>query len=292
MSITPMTKQVVAKRKLHPKRIIGRAVIYILLILGAIAMIMPFVWLIRSSLMSDSQIFTFPPKWFPHPFEWSNYTEALSEAPFFRYFLNTMIIEIGVIPGTLLSSGFAAFSFARLKWKGKKISFGAVISTLMLPFAVTLIPTFIMWKDIGAVGTYWPLIIPAWFGGGAFNVFLLRQFFMGIPKELDEAAYMDGANPWQVFWRIIVPLSKPAFIVVGIFAFIGVWNDFLNPVIYLNKANTYTLSLGLSQFNGEYVQQWGYLMAASTAVMIPIVILFFFLQRYFIQGIALTGSKG
>lgn len=292
MSLAPMINRKITRRNQNVKHRVVRFLVYFLLIIGAVGMILPFVWLIRSALMSDGQIFTFPPTWIPRPFEWSNFKNALSEAPFPRYFLNTMLIELGVVPGTLISSGISAFSFARLKWKGKRLSFAAIISTLMLPFAVTLIPTFIMWKHLGAVGTYIPLIVPAWFGGGAFNIFLLRQFFMGIPKELDEAAYMDGANPMQVFWRIIVPLSKPAFIVVGIFAFIGVWNDFLNPIIYLNNSNMYTLSLGLAQFNGEYVQQWGYLMAASTAVMIPILILFFFLQRYFIQGIALTGTKG
>ncbi|WAH44631.1 carbohydrate ABC transporter permease [Alicyclobacillus fastidiosus] len=273
-------------------RRMSRGLIYLVLIAGSVLMLLPFIWLIRSSLMSDGQIFKFPPEWVPHPFEWGNYVQSLTEAPFLTYFKNTMIIEIGVVPGTLLTAGVSAYSFARLRWKGKRVVFGLIISTLMLPYAVTLIPTFIMWKSIGAVNTFWPLIVPAWFGGGAFNVFLLRQFFLGIPRELDEAAYIDGATPWQVFWRVVVPLSKPAFIAVGIFTFIGVWNDFLSPIIYLNSDSKFTLALGLAQFLGQYQQQWGYLMAASTVVLLPIVILFFVLQRYFVQGITLTGSKG
>lgn len=269
-----------------------RAFIYLILICGSVLMLLPFAWLIRSSLMSDGQIFVFPPQWIPHPFEWANYVESLTEVPFFNYFKNTMIIEIGVVPGTLLTAGLSAYSLARLQWKGKRIVFALIISTLMLPYAVTLIPTFIMWKWVGAVNTFWPLIVPAWFGGGAFNVFLLRQFFLSIPRELDEAAYMDGATPWYVFWKIIVPLSKPAFVAVGIFTFIAVWNDFLSPVIYLNSDSKFTLALGLAQFLGQYQQQWGYLMAASTAVLLPIVILFFVLQRYFVEGITLTGTKG
>jgi multiple sugar transport system permease protein len=274
------------------KKRLSRFIVYFVLIIGSVLMILPFIWLIRSSVMSDGQIFDFPPKWIPHPFMWSNYVNSLTQAPFFTYFKNTMIIEIGVVPGVLLTAGFSAYSFARLDWRGKRIIFALIISTLMLPYAVTLIPTFIMWKSINAINTFWPLIVPAWFGGGAFNVFLLRQFFLSIPRELDEAAYMDGANPWQVFWKIIVPLSKPAFIAVGIFTFIGVWNDFLSPIIYLNDDSKFTLALGLAQFLGQYQQQWGYLMAASTAVLLPIVILFFVLQKYFIEGIALTGTKG
>jgi len=155
-----------------------------------------------------------------------------------------------------------------------------------------LIPTFMLWKSLGAINTYLPLIVPAWFGGGAFNIFLLRQFFNTIPRDLDEAAYMDGANPLIVLWRIMLPLSKPALIVVTIFAFIGTWNDFLGPLIYLSSDEKFTLALGLASFRGLYNAQWGYLMAASSAVVAPIIVLFFFGQRYFIEGITLTGIKG
>jgi len=271
---------------------IHRTLIYFILISGSIVMLFPFLWLVRSSVMSTAQIFTFPPEWIPRPFEWSNYKDALTVVPFFKYFLNTMLIELFVITGIVITSSLAGYSFARLKWPFRNIMFGLVLSTLMMPYAVTLIPTFMLWKSLGAINTYLPLIVPAWFGGGAFNIFLLRQFFNTIPRDLDEAAYMDGANPLIVLWRIMLPLSKPALIVVTIFAFIGTWNDFLGPLIYLSSDEKFTLALGLASFRGLYNAQWGYLMAASSAVVAPIIVLFFFGQRYFIEGITLTGIKG
>jgi ABC-type sugar transport system, permease component len=273
-------------------RAVSRIFIYLILIAGSIVMLFPFAWLLRSSFMSTAQIFIFPPEWIPRPFEWRNYTDALTIVPFGHYFLNTMTIELFVVTGVVLTSAMAGYSFARLKWPGRNMMFGLVLSALMMPYAVTLIPTFTLWKSLGAINTYLPLIIPAWFGGGAFNIFLLRQFFSTIPKDLDEAAYMDGANPLTVLWRILVPLSMPAIIVITIFTFIGTWNDFLGPLIYLSDGDKYTLALGLASFKGMYNAQWGYLMAASTAVVAPIVLLFFVAQRYFIEGITLTGIKG
>jgi multiple sugar transport system permease protein len=194
----------------------------------------------------------------------------------------------------VLTCSVAAFSFSRLRWRGRNVVFAILLSSVMLPYAVTLIPTFVMWRSLGALDTFFPLTVPAWFagaGGGVFNVFLLRQFFLTIPFELDEAAYIDGASPWKVFWTIVMPLSKPALVVVTIFTFIGVWNDFLGPLLYLNDQANYTLALGLASFQSTYTAQWGYLMAASTAVIAPIIALFFFLQRYFIEGVTLTGIK-
>ncbi len=275
-----------------PSYLVGRVIVYFLLLLGSVAMLFPFVWLIRSSLMGTAQIFTFPPEWIPSPFMWSNYSESLTIVPFYKYLLNTLTIELFVVTGVLFSSSLAAYSFARLRWPGRNIVFGLILSTMMLPYAVTLIPTFMGWKMLGAINTFVPLTVPAWFGGGAFNIFLLRQFFMTIPKELDEAAYIDGASPLQVLYKIVIPLSKPALIVVGLFTFIGTWNDFLGPLIYLSNDSKFTLALGLASFKGMYNAQWGYLMAASAAVVTPIILLFFFMQRYFIEGIALTGTKG
>lgn len=271
------------------------AVAYVLLIAGSCIMLFPFAWLLRSSLMDTTQIFTFPPEWIPRPFQWSNYSESLTIVPFGRYFLNTMAIEVLVLAGTLLTGTAAAYSFARLRWRGRNLVFGIILSTMMLPYAVTLIPTFIMWRSLGALDSIWPLTLPSWFGtgiNGIFNIFLLRQFFMSIPRDLDEAAYMDGAKPVTVLFRIILPLAKPAFIVVSIFTFIAVWNDFLGPLIYLNHDSKFTLAMGLATFKGLYNAQWGYLMAASVAVVAPIIVLFFAAQRYFIEGIALTGIKG
>jgi multiple sugar transport system permease protein len=277
-----------SRKKFNSLRILA----YVILITGSFLMIIPFVWLLRSSLMDNNQIFIFPPQWIPSPFKWSNFSEALTAAPFLQYFINTMTIELFVTSGVVITSTLAAYSFARLRWAGRDTIFGILLTTLMMPYAVTLIPTFMFWRFLGAIDTYIPLIIPAWFGGGAFNIFLMRQFFMTIPKELDEAAYMDGAKPFTVLWKVILPLAKPAFIVITIFTFIDVWNDFLGPLIYLNTSDKFTLAIGLASFKGELHAQWGYLMAASMAVVAPIIVLFFIAQRYFIEGIALTGIKG
>lgn len=277
------------------RRRIRRVVLYTVIVVGVIPTVLPFVWLVRSALMDNNQMFIAPPEWIPKPFEWANFSGALTAQPFARYFLNTMIIEFFTVTGTLLTCSIAAFSFSRLRWRGRNVVFGILLSGLMLPQAVLLVPTFLMWDYVQAINTYYPLIVPAWFGGaggGIFNVFLLRQFFLTIPYELDEAAYIDGASPWRVFWQVIVPLSKPALMVVGIFTFIRTWNEFLDPLIYLNDSSKFTLALGLASFQGIYNAQWGYLMAAATATILPIIILFFFAQRYLIEGVTLTGVKG
>ncbi len=268
--------------------------LYLALAAGAVPTLLPFVWLIRSALMQDTQMFIAPPQWIPDPFQWSNFTEALTAQPFGRYFVNTVVIAVINVLGTVLTCSVAAFSFSRLRWRGRNVVFAVLLSGVMLPYAVTLIPTFVMWQELGALNTIAPLTVPSWFagaGGGVLNVFLLRQFVLTIPFELDEAAYIDGASPWRVFWLIVMPLSKPAIIVVTIFTFIGTWNDFLGPLLYLNDEEKYTLSLGLASFQSIYITQWGYLMAASAAVIAPIIALFFFLQRYFIEGVTLTGIK-
>lgn len=275
--------------------IIGRLALWVVLVVGAAAMLIPFLWLVRSALMDDDQILIAPPEWWPRPFAWGNFSGALTAQPFALYFLNTMIIEVVVITGTVLTCAVSAFSFSRLRWRGRNVVFAILLTSVMLPYAVTLIPTFIMWSELQALNTFIPLVVPAWFagaGGGVFNIFLMRQFFLTIPFELDEAAYIDGASPWRVFWTIIMPLSKPVIVVVVIFTFIGVWNDFLGPLLYLSSENKFTLALGLASFQGQYTAQWGYLMAASTVVILPIILLFFFLQRYFVEGVTLTGVKG
>jgi multiple sugar transport system permease protein len=276
----------------------SRLLTYIILIAGSCLMIMPLVWLIRSSLMDNSQIFIFPPQWIPDPFQWSNYPEALTSVPFGKYLMNTVTIEVFVLAGVLLTSVITAYSLARLQWRGRNVVFAVILGSMMLPSAVTIIPLFVFWRELNALDSLVPLIVPAWFGSGAyigqgaFQIFLLRQFFLTIPKELDEAAYMDGGTPITVLWRIILPLSTPALLVVGIFTFIDVWNNFLEPVLYLNSEEHFTLALGLATFKGLYNAQWGYLMAASMAMVAPIIVLFFVGQRYFIEGITLTGIKG
>ena len=271
---------------------IGKGVFYILLLSGSVVMLIPLVWLIRSSFMGLSQIFIFPPEWLPDPWRWDNYPKALTTIPFVRYFFNTLYILIPTVIGTVITAALAAYGFSRLRWPGRDLVFGILLTTLMLPYAVTLIPTFLLWANLGLVNTYWPLILPDWFGGSIFYIFLLRQFFLTLPKELDEAAIIDGANPLQVLRFVIVPLSRPALITVAIFSTLFEWNDFLGPLIYLNDSRQFTLALGLAEFTGLYTSQWHLLMAAATVVIVPVLVLFFFAQRYFIEGIALTGTKG
>ena len=274
------------------KKKISKSIIYIILFFISFVCLVPFYWMIRSSLMDMSQIFTMPPIWIPKPIKFSNYKEALTMLPFGRYFLNTLFVVVFTVLGTVITSSLCAYSFSRIEWKGRDTVFGILLTAMMIPFAVTLIPTFIGWQKLGVVNSYAPLIVPAWFGGGVFNVFLLRQFFRTIPKELDEAARIDGAGHFTIYSKIIIPLSKPSLIVVSLFSFMGSWNDFLGPLVYLNDGDKFTLSLGLMQFQGMYSAQWQYMMAAATVVLIPIVIIFFIGQKYFIEGISMSGMKG
>ncbi|GMK47756.1 MULTISPECIES: carbohydrate ABC transporter permease [Paenibacillus] len=262
-----------------------------LLIVSAM-FIVPFLWLLRSSVMDLSQIFIMPPQWIPKPFHFENFKEALTVVPFGTFFKNTLIIVAGVLLGTVVSSTIAAFGFSRIKWKGRDMVFAILMSSMMLPGAVTLIPSFIGWKELGFYDTFYPLIVPAYFGGGMFNIFLLRQFYMSIPQDFDEAALVDGANYFQIYWRILLPLSRSAVIVVALFTFLASWNDFMGPLIYLKSDSRFTLALGLQMFQGSYNAQWDLLMAASTAVVLPCVLVFLIGQRFFLEGITLTGLKG
>lgn len=279
-----MTKTSARKTKL--------IITYALIILICVVTTLPFYWLIRSSLMDKKQLFKFPIQFFPDPIIWENYPEAMQAAPFGRYFVNTMILVIGNMAGTVITSALAGYSFSRLQWSGKKVMFYCLLSTMMLPGFITLIPLFLIWNELGFVNTYVPLILPAWLGGGAYNIFLVRQFFMTIPKELDEAGVIEGASYWTIFWKILLPQVKPVLAVVAVFTFMNVWNDLLGPVIYLNDELKYTLSVGLSSFSSLYNTQWGYLMAASAVITLPMILVFFFFQRYFIEGVTLTGIKG
>ena len=270
---------------------LGALGVYLLLLAGSVVMLIPLAWLVRSSVMGLSQIFIFPPEWLPDPWRWDNYPKALTTIPFARYFCNTLLILAPTVIGTLITASLAAFGFSRLQWPGRDWVFGVLLSALMLPYAVTLIPTFLLWARIGLINTYWPLVLPDWFGGTIFYVFLLRQFFLTLPRELDEAAIIDGANPLQVLRHVVVPLSRPALITVGIFSALFEWNDFLGPLIYLNDSRQFTLALGLAEFTGLYTSQWHLLMAAATVVIAPVLALFLFAQRYFIEGITLTGIK-
>lgn len=263
-----------------------------LVVIGLISLV-PFLWLVRSSFMDSYEIFEFPPKWLPDQLLFYNYADVFQVLDLKTYLVNTFLIIIPCIIGNVFTSCLCGYAFGRLNFKYKNMWFAMVIATMMLPGAVTLIPTFMMWNKLGFVNSFVPLIAPAFFGGGGFNVFLMRQFFAGIPKELDEAAILDGATHWQIFYKIMLPLVKPAMMVVGFFTFMNTWNDFFGPLIYLNDPSKQTLALGLLQLKGQFSSQWNIMMAASTLMTIPALVLFFFGQKYFIQGISLTsGSKG
>jgi multiple sugar transport system permease protein len=263
----------------------------ILLFIGATLAFVPLFWLVRSSFMTMGELYIFPPMFWSKVVRWQNYADAMTVVNFPLYFRNTMTIMLPVMIGTVLTSSMSAYGFARLRFPLKRFWFTLIISSMMLPYAVTMLPTFLLWSKVGGVNTFLPLTVPVWFGGGAFNVFLLRQFFMTIPNEIEDAAVIDGAGFFDIYWRIMLPLVKPALIVVALFTFMNVWNDFLNPLIYLNNEHLYTLALGLLQFRGTYSSNWHLLMAGSTIVVIPPIIVFLFGQKYFIEGVTLSGMK-
>ena len=278
----------------HRREAIRRWASFSLLSLGGVMFMLPFLWMISTSLKAPEEINLFPPTWFPKEPQWGNYAVALSaeRMNFGRQLVNTLIIVYANLVGQVFSAALVAFGFARLKFPGRDVLFFLMLSTMMLPGVATLIPIYVLYKNLGWIDTFLPLTVPAFFGGGAFYIFLLRQFFLTLPKELEEAARMDGATSWDVFWRIFLPLSKPALATVAIFSFMAHWNDFVGPLIYLRSPSNYTLALGLSTFQGLYSTDYQYLMAASIVVVSPVILLFFLAQRYFVQGIVLTGMKG
>ena len=273
------------------RQAIGRVVGHVVLVMLGLLFFLPFVWLVSTSLKELDQIFTLPPVWIPNPVRWQNYPEALGYFPFLLQLQNTVIIAVASVALTVISSTLVAYSFSRLRWVGRDICFFLMLSTMMIPYQVTMIPLFIIFRQLGWVNTLLPLIVPHSFGV-PFFIFLLRQFFLALPKELDDAAIIDGCTEWGVLRYVILPLSRPALATVALFQFLGSWNDFLGPLIYLNDPSKYTLSLGIQVFVSTSGVHWGWMMAVTTVLTIPVVVLFFFTQRTFIQGIALTGIKG
>jgi len=257
----------------------------------AMLFIGPFFWMVGTSLKTNETMFALPPQWIPNPVTFEHFHEAVTEYPAVRYTCNTLFIVICTTLGTLISCSMAAYAFSRLRWPDRNLIFGILLATMMLPGAVTMIPVFIMFSKLGWVDTFLPLIVPSFFGN-AFFIFLLRQFFMTVPEELLEAARLDGASEWRVFWTIILPLSKPALLTVMIFTILREWNDFMGPLIYLTSEENRTLALWLAHLRGVSGTEWGLLMAAALLMVAPALALFFFAQRFFIEGIALTGTKG
>lgn len=252
---------------------------------------LPLLWMFSTSLKPSDQVYLFPPKWVPEPLEWTNYVKAWTSAPFLTYTMNTVFITGMNIIGNILGSSLAAFSFARLRFPGRHILFLLMLSTMMVPFWVTLVPTFILFRLLGWTNTFLPLIIPGLFAV-PFYTFLLRQYFMGVSPDLEDAARIDGASTLRIYAQIVMPLAKPALATVAIFAFVHHWNDLILPLIYLTDQSKYTIALGLSGFRNGYRIEMSHLMAAATMSLLPVLIVYFFTQRLFIQGIVLSGSKG
>lgn len=281
-------------RSIKRERRIANGLTYALLIAGAAVMMLPLAWMLTTSLKQNFEVFLFPPRWISETLMWSNYAYVFELMPFGRFMLNTLVIAQLNIIGNLLSCSIVAFAFARLKARGKGIMFALVLSTMMLPFQVTMIPTFMLFRALGWVDTFLPLVVPGFFAN-AYQVFLLRQFFLTIPKDLDDAATIDGCSILGVYWRIIMPLSGPIIVTTMIFSFLYHWNDLIGPLIYLNSESNRTVSLGLATILSYPMGgqgRWEVLMAASTLALLPCVLLFFIGQKFFIQGIALTGLKG
>lgn len=271
---------------------VWRGILTVLVAVGSVVFILPFVWMVSTSFKSSDQVYLFPPVWIPDQFRWNNYTDAWGRLQFLNFYKNTLIIVVLNLIGTLLSSSLAAYGFARLRFRGRNLLFLLVLSTMMLPGQVTMIPTYYLFSKLGWVNSLKPLIIPVYFGS-PFNIFLLRQYFMTISPELDDSAKIDGCGFLSIYWRIILPLAKPALGVVAIFQFTYDWNDFFNPLIYVNSPKYFPIALGLRMFESTLVrvpiQQ---VMAMTLLSIIPVLVVFVVAQRRFIQGIVITGIKG
>lgn len=268
-----------------------RLLLHAIIWLGAVMMVLPFLWMLSTSLKSQGEAMVYPPQWIPNPIHWSNYVDVVQSFPFATYAFNSLKIAIIGTIGQLVSTSLAAYAFARMNFPGRNLIFVVLLSTLMVPGQVTMIPTFILFNALGWVNTHYPLMAPAWFGG-AFGAFLIRQFFLTVPREYDDAAAIDGAGHVAIFLRIYLPLAKPVLATLALFTFMNHWNEFLLPVIYLTDPKKLTLTVGLSTFRQQYSTLYHYLMAGTLLSIIPIFALFVLLQQYFVRGIVMSGLKG
>jgi len=271
---------------------LSRGVVYLVLIVGTIVMLFPLIWMVSSSLKLEQRVFEFPPKLIPDPIRLLNYVDALTYKPFGVYLRNTVFLVVMNELAILLTSSFCAYGFARMRFPGRNLWFVVVLATMMVPGVVLMVPQFVIFSRIRWVNSFLPLTVPLFFGGGAFNIFLLRQFFRSIPGELADAARIDGCSEFMIYARIMMPLAKPALTTVAIFTFFGSWNNFMGPLLYLHSPDKFTVSIGLATFRSVLYTRWDLLMAASTAMTLPVLIVFFLAQRYFVQGVVLTGLKG
>lgn len=283
--------QIVTRKVRKRRTIIPNIVLHSLLGIGALVMIFPFIWTILSSLKDMSQIFVIPPKWIPDPFVWSNFLDSLQAMPFNLAYFNSFYITVIIVGFTLFTASMAAYAFAKINFKGANILFVLFLATMMIPKQVTMIPLYLVMDKLGWLDTHLTLIVPgALFN--AFAVFLLRQFVLGIPKELEEAAIMDGAGYVRIYWNIILPLIRPALAAIGIFTFMQSWNNFIDPLIYLNSPENFTVPLLLNSFKGLYTADWSLMMAGTVISVIPVLIVYIIAQRHIIEGISITGMKG
>lgn len=258
----------------------------------AVVVSSPLLFSLSAALKNRQQVFAMPPVWIPNPIEWTNFVTAWTVLPFPQFVLNTFVITELCVIGTVLSSSLVAYGFARFDFPGKRILFGLLLATMLLPGQVTMIPVFLIWRQLGLVDTIAPLTIGSFLGGGAFNIFLLRQFYTTLPRSLDEAAMIDGCSPFGIWWRIMLPLSKSSLITVGLFTFTSAWDDFMGPLIYLHDPAKYTVSVGLQLFNDQYgASDLNLLMAATMIHIVPVVVLFLIAQKHFVRGIATSGNK-
>ncbi len=272
-----------------------RAVTYLLISAGAAVVLVPFLWMLSTSLKVERQLFAYPPQWFPNPIRWANYADAWTALPFDRFLLNTVFMTVLAMFAELTTASIVAYGFARFRFPFRNTLFVLLLSTMMLPGILTLIPKFLMWREVDRIDTFAPMTVAAWFVWGPSFVFLLRQFFLSIPREIEEAAIIDGANVFQVFWQIMLPLVRPALLAIGVLSFQANWNNFEGPLIYLSTLEKYPMVLGL-QFFGDTLSReapkWHYMMAMSTLMAAPILALFFVAQRYFIEGLTVGAVKG
>jgi multiple sugar transport system permease protein len=269
---------------------IGRYLVYAALLVIALSMLVPFLWMLSTSLMSNLEVYQFPPRFIPSVLRWSNFAEAMTLQPFGRFFLNTMIVAAASVIGQLTFCSMAAYAFARLQFRWRDKIFALYLSTMMIPAIVTIIPAFLIINTFGWINTYWALFTPTL--SSVWGIFLLRQFFLTIPKDLEDAARVDGASEFTIFWKVILPLSKPALATLAIFAFMASWKDFLWPLIVTNRVDMRTVEVGIANFSNLYTTDWPHQMAAAVVVMLPIVIVFIIAQKYFVKGITMTGLKG